>query len=124
MPAKSKSQQRLMGMAYALKKGDLSLDDISSDYRDKVKELANSMSLEDLKDYAETSHEGLPNEVDENVTPGSIPGMNNVILPGDPGDTSLSSQKPGSGDLSGEDEEDDEDDFNLLSYNAYAKTIK
>lgn len=56
MPAVSQAQQKLMGMAYALKKGEMTPEDASQE----VKDLADSMSLEDLKDYAETSHEGLP----------------------------------------------------------------
>lgn len=46
MPAKSKKQQRLFGMALAYKRGEL--DDAS----DEVKELANSMSEKQLKDFA------------------------------------------------------------------------
>ena len=65
MPAKSKAQQRLMGQAYAVKKGELSLDDVDQNYRDEIERLANEMSLEDLKDFAETSHEGLPDKVEE-----------------------------------------------------------
>lgn len=54
MPAKSKSQQRLMGVAYAVKSGDMQLSDVDASYKDKVKELVDSMSLKDLKDFAET----------------------------------------------------------------------
>jgi len=43
-----------MGVAYAVKSGDMSLSDVDTSYRDKVKELADSMSLKDLKDFAET----------------------------------------------------------------------
>lgn len=56
MPAVSQAQQKLMGMAYAYKKGDMKEEDASKE----VKELADSMSLEDLKDYAETKHDDLP----------------------------------------------------------------
>ena len=80
MPSKSKSQQRLMGVAYAVKSGDMQLSDIDSEYRDKVKELVDGMSLKDLKDFASTPHEGLP-EVVENITPASIGGMGQVQLP-------------------------------------------
>jgi hypothetical protein len=65
MPAKSKAQQRLMAQAYGVKKGEISLDDVDSDYRDEIEKLADQMSLEDLKDFAETSHEDLPDKVKE-----------------------------------------------------------
>ena len=65
MPAQSKSQQRLMGVAYAVKSGDMQLSDVDASYKDKVKELIDSMSLKDLKDFAETDHSGLPEEVTE-----------------------------------------------------------
>lgn len=54
MPAKSIRQQKLMGMAYAYKQGKLKKASA------KVKKLAASMSLSQLKEYAETSREGLP----------------------------------------------------------------
>ena len=66
MPATSKAQQRLMGMAYALKKGEMKRADAS----DEVKDLADGMTLKQLKDYAETSHEGLPDKVEESSLTG------------------------------------------------------
>ena len=76
MPSTSKSQQRLMGMAYAYKKGELKDSDASAE----VKELANSMTLKQLKDFASTKHDGLP-EVAENITPAAMAGMGPVVLP-------------------------------------------
>ena len=67
MPSQSKSQQRLMGVAYAVKSGDMPLSDVDASYRDKVKELVDGMSLKDLKDFAETKHDGLPKEVSEGL---------------------------------------------------------
>ena len=61
MPAVSKAQQKLMGMAYALKKGDMDPKDASQE----VKDLADSMTLQQLKDYAETKHKDLPDHVEE-----------------------------------------------------------
>jgi hypothetical protein len=58
MPALSKAQQQLMGMAYALKKGDMDSKDASQE----VQDLANSMTLKQLRDYAETKHKGLPDK--------------------------------------------------------------
>lgn len=82
MPSTSKTQQRLMGAAYSVKKGDMQLLDIDSDYRDKVKDLVDGMTLKQLKDFAETSHKGLP-EVKEQITPNSIGGMGPVSFPTD-----------------------------------------
>ncbi len=61
MPSTSKAQQQLMGMAYALKKGDMDPKDASQE----VKDLADSMTLQQLKDFASTKHEGLPDRVKE-----------------------------------------------------------
>lgn len=86
MPATSKVQQRLMGMAYAYKKGDLDPKEASQE----VKDLADSMTLKQLKDFASTKHEGLP-EVKENITPASINGMGTPAFP--------TQSEPGSGDV-------------------------
>lgn len=61
MPAKSKAQQKLMGMAYAYKKGE------TKDASPQVKKLAKNMSLQDLKDFAETDRDDLPEKTDESV---------------------------------------------------------
>jgi hypothetical protein len=53
MPAKSEAQQRLMGMALAAKRGKGSASA-------KVQEIADSMSEKQLRDFAKTKHEGLP----------------------------------------------------------------
>jgi len=89
MPSVSKSQQRLMGMAYAVKSGDMEISDIDPAYRDKVKSLSDGMTKKDLKKYASTKHEDLPETVDEDfaqaqqhITPSAnIGGMGPVILP-------------------------------------------
>jgi len=77
MPSTSIAQQQLMGMAYSLKKGDMDLKDASQE----VKDLADSMTLQQLKDFASTKHEGLPKKVKENVSPASIGGMGATLLP-------------------------------------------
>lgn len=64
MASKSKSQQRLFGIAYAYKKGDIPEEEVS----DEVKDLADSLSLKKLKDYAETKHDDLPDKVKESVS--------------------------------------------------------
>lgn len=52
--AKSKSQQRLMGMVRAAQKGEM--DNPS----EQVKKLAMTMKKKDVKDFASTKHENLP----------------------------------------------------------------
>jgi hypothetical protein len=99
MPATSKSQQRLMAQAYGVKSGDIDPKDLNPDYKEQIIDLAKSMTLKQLKDYAETSHEDLPQKVkkesvNENsplATASSVNGMGPLTLPvGD---------KPGSGDI-------------------------
>lgn len=93
MPSTSKAQQRLMGQAYAYKKGELKSSEVSAE----IKELADSMTLKQLKDFASTKHDGLPERVPENLAPGSLNGMGPVTLPA--GETLGSGDVPaGSGD--------------------------
>ena len=88
MPSVSKSQQRLMGMAYAVKSGDMEISDIDPAYRDKVKSLSDGMTKKDLKKYAATKNDGVPETVDENamgavsLNPGmTIGGIGDPALP-------------------------------------------
>jgi hypothetical protein len=71
MPSVSKAQQQLMGMAYALKKGDMDPADASQE----VKDLADSLSMKQLKDFAETKHEGLPKHVKNSKVNEWLPGV-------------------------------------------------
>lgn len=68
MPAKSKSQQRLMGMVYAYKKGFLKLKDLPKNVVSKVKDISKSMSTKEVKKYASTDRKGLPKYVKEHYT--------------------------------------------------------
>jgi hypothetical protein len=61
MPAVSKAQQRFMGMVHATQKGDM--DSPSPE----VTKAANSMSDKDAKDFASTSHKGLPDKKTEQL---------------------------------------------------------
>ena len=63
MPATSKAQQRLMGIAYAVKMGYMKLTDVAPEYIDKVKELSNSMTTQQLKDFASTDTKDLTNTI-------------------------------------------------------------
>ena len=57
MPAKSKSQQRFFGVVEAYLKGKIKHPSES------VRRAAKSMSPEDVKHFASTKHEGLPEKV-------------------------------------------------------------
>jgi hypothetical protein len=59
MPAQSKAQQRFMGMVHAAQKGDM------ENPSPEVAKAADSMSDKDAKDFASTSHKGLPDKVKE-----------------------------------------------------------
>ena len=68
MPSKSKAQQALMGMAYAVKTGEMDRSEASPE----VLKLADSMTLKQLEDFASTKKEGLPQEVDESGLTGFL----------------------------------------------------
>jgi hypothetical protein len=66
MPSKSKSQQRLMGAAYAWATGQ------TKDVPDYIKDVAKSFmkggkkrGKKSLKDFAKTKHKGLPDKIKE-----------------------------------------------------------
>ena len=59
MPAKSKAQQRFMGMVHAVKKGELDPSKVSR----KVRKAAGSMKSKDAHDFASTKHKGKPEKV-------------------------------------------------------------
>jgi len=57
--ALSKKQRGLMGAAYSVEKGDKKLKDIPKSYRDKVKDVVDSMSKKQVKDFASTKNSEL-----------------------------------------------------------------
>ena len=63
----SKQQQKLMGLALSVKKGDTPKSKVSK----KVQDMSKDMFKKDLKDFASTKHKGLPekkkSESKENV---------------------------------------------------------
>ena len=61
MPAVSKAQQKFMGMVHATQKGDM------ENPSPEVEKAADSMSDKDVKDFASTSHKGLPDKKDEQI---------------------------------------------------------
>ncbi len=60
--AVSKQQQKIMGLALSVKKGDTPKSKVSK----KVKDMAKEMSKKDLEDFASTKHKGLPKKVEDN----------------------------------------------------------
>jgi phage-related tail protein len=67
MPARSKTQQRLMGQAYAYKTGEIKAKDLNPEYADEIKKLAKSMTEKQLEDFAKTKHKNLPEKVEEKI---------------------------------------------------------
>jgi hypothetical protein len=61
MPAVSKAQQKFMGMVHAVQKGDMESPS------PEVSKAADSMSDKDAKDFASTSHKGLPDKKEEQI---------------------------------------------------------
>lgn len=107
MPAVSKAQQRFMGMVHAAQKGDM------ENPSPEVAKAADSMSDKDAKDFASTSHKGLPDKKEEqlnkireiirkivrermidemNVT-GNVQGYNSPHAFGKPGDEKKTAKK-------------------------------
>tara|TARA_R100001509_G_scaffold87868_1_gene50105 strand:+ start:1696 stop:3570 length:1875 start_codon:yes stop_codon:yes gene_type:complete len=63
MPAKSKQQQKFMGIVHALNKGDVKPSDVTQSVRDVAKTIKKS----DAKDFASTKHSGIPKKVKEQI---------------------------------------------------------
>ena len=60
MPAKSKAQQKAAGAALSAKRGDTKVGDLQG----ASKQMYDSMSEDELEDYASTDREDLPDKVD------------------------------------------------------------
>jgi hypothetical protein len=72
MPAVTRTQQRLFGQAYGVKKfrstkgkEGLNPKDINPKYKDEILKLADSMTMAELEKYASTKHKKLPERVKE-----------------------------------------------------------
>jgi hypothetical protein len=61
MPAQSKAQQRAAGAALSAKRGDTKVGDL----RGASKDMYDSMTEEELADYASTDLDGLPEHDDD-----------------------------------------------------------
>ncbi len=57
----SKQQQKIMGLALSVKRGDTPKSKVTK----KVQKMAKEMSKKDLEDFARTKHKGLPTKVEE-----------------------------------------------------------
>lgn len=64
MPSKSKAQQRLFGMALAVRRGDISRNDVDKEVLDIVD---GKMTDKQIKDFAKTSHKSLKEYLEENI---------------------------------------------------------
>jgi hypothetical protein len=63
MPASSKQQQKFMGIVHAIQKGDIESSDVSPE----AQKVAQDMNPSDVKDFAATSHKGLPKRVKHEI---------------------------------------------------------
>ena len=59
MPAQSKAQQRAAGAALSAKRGETKVGDLKG----ASKDMYDSMTEDELEDYAGTDHDGLPDKV-------------------------------------------------------------
>ena len=66
MPAQSQQQQKLFGLALSVKRGETPRSEAS----EEVLNIVDSMSEKQIKDFAETSHSGLPSKVEQQVREG------------------------------------------------------
>ena len=64
MPAKSKAQQKLFGMALAVRRGELKKSDVDSDVLDIVN---SKMTDKEIEDFASTNHKGLKNHLKKSL---------------------------------------------------------
>ena len=60
MPAKSKAQQKAAGAALSAKRGDTKVSELQG----ASKQMYDSMSEDELEDYASTDRDGLPDKVE------------------------------------------------------------
>lgn len=76
--SKSKDQQRLFGLARSVQKGETPRSEVSQ----SVLDIADDVKVKDVKDFASTSHKGLPEKVkkkkvkEEDLEESEIPILN------------------------------------------------
>ena len=64
MPAKSKAQQQLFGMALAVRRGEMKRSEASKEILDIVD---GDMTDKEIEDFASTKHKGLKDHVKESL---------------------------------------------------------
>ena len=64
MPAKSKAQQALFGMALAVRRGEMKRSEASKDVLDIVD---GDMTDKEIEDFASTKHKGLKDHIKESL---------------------------------------------------------
>lgn len=64
MPAKSKAQQALFGMALAVRKGEMKRSDVDKNVLDIVD---GDMTNKEIEDFAKTSRKSLPQHLKESM---------------------------------------------------------
>ena len=64
MPAKSKSQQALFGMALAVRKGEMKRSEVNQNVLDIVD---GDMTDKEIEDFASTPHKSLPQHLKESI---------------------------------------------------------
>jgi hypothetical protein len=64
MPAKSKAQQALFGMALAVRKGEMKRSDVDKNVLNIVD---GDMTNKEIEDFAKTSHKSLPQHLKESI---------------------------------------------------------
>ena len=65
MPAQSKSQQRLFGMALAVRKGELERSKVSKEILDIVD---GEMTNKEIEDFAKTKHKNLKEHLIDSIS--------------------------------------------------------
>ncbi len=60
MPAKSKAQQKAAGAALSAKRGETKVSELQG----AAKQMYDSMSEDELEDFASTDREGLPDKIE------------------------------------------------------------
>ena len=75
MPAKSKAQQRFMGLVKSYQDGDVPASKVSK----SVKDAAKSMDKGDVEDYASTKHKGKPEKVKKELKENRAKLVKNLI---------------------------------------------
>lgn len=64
MPSKSKAQQKLFGMALAVRRGDLKRNEVEKEVLDIVD---GEMTDKQIEDFAKTKHKGLKEYLNEQL---------------------------------------------------------